>query len=331
MFEKYEVDAYFTSKDAVLACYACGKTTGLVVDIGGSGTTITPLQDGWIDLKGLTRLPIGGRYMDGHARKVLFKYHNLSKLLPSYRIQKVFATDRMPSIVEKLNCGNVHRSFDAYMNLEVGREYKENMCRVSEYSLETELDRYKNLPLVPYELPDGTVIDVGVEKYEVPEILFDPTLVDLEDTDVLATLPMRQKALSETDMDVSSGTQSYANIARFHEQETIKEPLHQAICNALYRCDIETHSTLVTNIVLTGGGSAFEGLSDRLKGEIEAIVHRRSPTWRVRILSLGNNEKAICAWLGGSILASLGSFHELWISKQEYLEYGAALVDKKCP
>lgn len=47
MFEKYESPAIFISKDAVLSSYACGKTTGLVVDIGAGGTCITPGID-WL-------------------------------------------------------------------------------------------------------------------------------------------------------------------------------------------------------------------------------------------------------------------------------------------
>lgn len=34
MFERHRVPAVFLVKDAVLACYACGKTTGMAVDIG---------------------------------------------------------------------------------------------------------------------------------------------------------------------------------------------------------------------------------------------------------------------------------------------------------
>jgi actin-related protein 4 len=41
-------------------------------------------------------------------------------------------------------------------------------------------------------------------------------------------------------------------------------------------------------------------------------------------------ERKYAAWIGGSILASLGSFHQLWISKKEYEEHGANIVEKRC-
>lgn len=42
----------FLSKDAVLACFACGKTTGLVADIGAETTTVSPVVEGWLEAKG---------------------------------------------------------------------------------------------------------------------------------------------------------------------------------------------------------------------------------------------------------------------------------------
>lgn len=53
MFEKYQTPALFISKDPVLSLYATGKTSGLVVDIGGSGTVVSPVVDGWVEQKGI--------------------------------------------------------------------------------------------------------------------------------------------------------------------------------------------------------------------------------------------------------------------------------------
>lgn len=52
IFEKFRSPALFLSKDAVLACFACGKTTGLVADIGAGGTTVSPVVEGWLESKG---------------------------------------------------------------------------------------------------------------------------------------------------------------------------------------------------------------------------------------------------------------------------------------
>lgn len=51
---------------------------------------------------------------------------------------------------------------------------------------------------------------------------------------------------------------------------------------------------------------------------------------KVRIHAAGStSERKYGAWIGGSILASLGSFHQLWISKEEYEESGVGIIDKR--
>ena len=42
-------------------------------------------------------------------------------------------------------------------------------------------------------------------------------------------------------------------------------------------------------------------------------------------------ERRFSVWIGGSILASLGSFQQMWMSKAEYQEHGAGLINKKAP
>jgi actin-related protein 4 len=43
-----------------------------------------------------------------------------------------------------------------------------------------------------------------------------------------------------------------------------------------------------------------------------------------------STERKYAGWIGGSILASLGTFQQLWISKQEYEEEGASCIEKRC-
>lgn len=41
-------------------------------------------------------------------------------------------------------------------------------------------------------------------------------------------------------------------------------------------------------------------------------------------------ERKFSVWIGGSILGSLASFAQMWVSKQEYDESGAHIVHRKC-
>merc|ERR1719411_1696201 len=56
---------------------------------------------------------------------------------------------------------------------------------------------------------------------------------------------------------------------------------------------------------------------------------RRSPPWLPppsRSRSSLPPERKYSVWIGGSILASLSTFQQMWISKQEYDECGPAIV-----
>ena len=116
MFESYGVPAAFLSKDAVLACYACGRTTSIVVDIGASGTVITPVLDGWVESKGISRSIIGGRFMDAYITDLL-KNQGV-QLVPLFRLSKTLGVDRS-LIVQQMDLQHVHPSYDALMKLEL--------------------------------------------------------------------------------------------------------------------------------------------------------------------------------------------------------------------
>merc|ERR1712054_72432 len=50
----------------------------------------------------------------------------------------------------------------------------------------------------------------------------------------------------------------------------------------------------------------------------------------MKIKIIAPPERKYSVWIGGSILASLSTFQQMWISKQEYDECGPAIVHRKC-
>lgn len=78
---------------------------------------------------------------------------------------------------------------------------------------------------------------------------------------------------------------------------------------------------------MTGGSTLINGFNDRLNYEMTTMFNSA----RVKIQAPGNSvERKYAGWIGGSILASLGSFHQMWVSKKEYDEFGAGIVEKRC-
>ena len=84
------------------------------------------------------------------------------------------------------------------------------------------------------------------------------------------------------------------------------------------------------SIIVSGGGSLMPGLTERLHGCLNELVPQMS--MKVKVIAPSTpHERRFSVWIGGSILASLGSFQQLWMSKQEYDEVGASGIHKKCP
>ncbi|KAL3875059.1 hypothetical protein ACJMK2_037997 [Sinanodonta woodiana] len=101
--------------------------------------------------------------------------------------------------------------------------------------------------------------------------------------------------------------------------------IHELVHNSVMKCDIDVRRDLYQNIVLSGGSTMFPGLADRLQKEMTAIV----PSG-IKVKTIAPPERKYSVWIGGSILASLSTFSQMWISKQEYDESGPGIVHRKC-
>jgi len=101
--------------------------------------------------------------------------------------------------------------------------------------------------------------------------------------------------------------------------------IHETCYNSIMNCDIDIRKDLYANIVLSGGNTMFPGIADRMQKEITALA---PPTMKIKVIA--RPERKYTSWIGGSILASLSTFQQMWITKQEYDESGPAIVHRKC-
>lgn len=113
----------------------------------------------------------------------------------------------------------------------------------------------------------------------------------------------------------------------FHTAYLGKEccDIHEAVFHAVMKCDRDLRSTMFKNVVLAGGTSMFPGFAERLQPEVAALAPSNA---EVSIIAPLN--RTCSAWVGGSLLASLPHFQQMCISKEEYEEFGPALVRRKC-
>jgi len=87
--------------------------------------------------------------------------------------------------------------------------------------------------------------------------------------------------------------------------------IHQSLTQIL---DIDVRKELAANILL---------LDKRLSAE---LAHVFPCSYKYKVIASKNSvENRYAAWIGGSILSSLGSFQQLWLSKKEYEECGPLL------
>jgi actin beta/gamma 1 len=95
--------------------------------------------------------------------------------------------------------------------------------------------------------------------------------------------------------------------------------------DTIMKCDVDIRKDLYGNVVLSGGTTMFPGIADRMTKEITALA---PPTMKVKVVA--PPERKYSVWIGGSILSSLSTFQQMWISKAEYDEAGPSIVHRKC-
>eukprot|EP00466_Bigelowiella_natans_P009956 jgi/Bigna1/90293/estExt_fgenesh1_pg.C_670001 len=292
LFEKHNSPATFLVKDSVLASFAVGKHVALVVDIGGGVTSTVPVHDGYVLNKGVRKTRMAGEMLDVALEQLLFRKKDTPlELVPPYLLKKKFDKGALKTSLSTFP--NTTASFHRYMCMEVVRDIKESICRVADSSFNPK--DYENVPRTSYELPDGKILEIGSERYEASEILFNPGNFNIS-------------------QDI--GGFKFNGIPNM-------------VIESINTCEPDIRRDLFSSIVLTGGSSILPGLPERLNRDLE---HSIPSAFKVKTIPTSTkSEKCYGVWIGGSILASLGTFHQMWLSKQEYEEHGVNLLRRKCP
>ncbi|KAI8911831.1 actin family [Gorgonomyces haynaldii] len=265
MFEHYGFSGAYIAIQAVLTLYAQGLQTGVVVDSGDGVTHIVPVYDGYALPHLVRRLDVAGRDITRYLIKLL--------LLRGY-------------------------AFNRTADFETVRQLKEKLCYVGyDLQLEHKLATETTVLVEQYTLPDGRVIKVGSERFEAPEALFQPHLVDVE-TPGIAELLFNAVQAAEIDVRaelykhivLSGGTSMYPGLPSRLEKE-VKQ---------LY-------------------------LERVLQGNME-----RLSKFKIRVEDPPRRKHMV--FLGGAVLGDImKSRDNFWISKQEWAELGVRALDKLGP
>jgi len=262
MLEEYRAVGCYVAIQAVLTLCAQGLLTGIVVDSGDGVTHVVAVHTGFA-LPHLTRrLDIAGRDITKYLIKLL--------LLRGY-------------------------AFNHSADFDTVRQIKEKLCYVG-YNIdqESKLAQETTVLVEKYELPDGRVISVGSERFEAPEVLFQPHLIDVDSVGVAELV---FNVINAADMDLrrefykhivlSGGSTMYPGLPSRMERE-IKQ--------------------LYLERVLKGDTSKLGKFSIRIE----------DPPRRKHMV-----------FLGGAMLADImKDKKEFWVSREEWAEKGARALNK---
>eukprot|EP01119_Soliformovum_irregulare_P001099 TRINITY_DN1081_c0_g1_i1.p2 TRINITY_DN1081_c0_g1~~TRINITY_DN1081_c0_g1_i1.p2 ORF type:complete len:393 (+),score=113.38 TRINITY_DN1081_c0_g1_i1:47-1225(+) len=264
MFEKYGFKSCYIAIQAVLTLYAQGLLTGVVVDSGDGVTHIVPVYEGFA-LPHLTRrLDVAGRDVTRYLIRLL--------LLRGY-------------------------AFNRTADFETVRQIKEKLCYVGyDLELEKRLANETTVLVESYTLPDGRVIRVGGERFEAPEVLFEPHLLDVEGMGMAEQL---FDCINKADVDtrpefynhivLSGGTTMYPGLPSRLEKE-------------------------IKNLYLQKVAKGNKAQLAKFKVRIEDPPRRKH-----------------MVFLGGAVLAEIMKDKDhFWMNRNEYQEMGAEQVLRKC-
>mmetsp|Transcript_47136 Transcript_47136/g.106817 ORF Transcript_47136/g.106817 Transcript_47136/m.106817 type:complete len:402 (-) Transcript_47136:217-1422(-) len=258
MFETYGFGQVNVSIQAMLTLYAQGLFTGVVVDTGDGVSHVVPVWEGFVPEDLIHRLNVAGRHTTDYLIKLL--------LLRGY-------------------------AFNRSADFETVRQIKEKFCYVAhDIEQERKLALETTVLEETYTLPDGRVIRLGRERFEAPEALFNPDLIDVESKDGgLSTMVFRM----------------------------------------IQKASMDTRPAYYKHIVLSGGTSMYPGLPSRLEKDItdqylkEILKGDKARLKKFKIKVEDPPRRKHMVFLGGSVLADIMKDRpEFWMSKADYHELG---------
>jgi actin-like protein 6A len=293
VFESLRVPAFYLAKDPVLSCFATGRDKGLVIDSGGDCSVASCVHDGFSLRKSVVVSALGGSSLSSDLLAHVQQQLGVA-VRPRFDVRR---TEVKPGefTVQQLNLP-ARDSYRRAMVFDVARDIKESLCRVSEQPWRDVANH--GVAGGSYELPDGNKIELAAPKFALAEPLF-------------AAVPDGAAPIGADTLDA----------------QNLSVP--QIAVASLRRADVDLQRDLFANVVATGGNSMLPGFSERLTHELASACAPQM--FKLKLIAAGfAAERRFSVWIGGSILASLGTFQQLWISKQEYDETGAQIVQIKC-
>ena len=152
LFETIGIGFFNIEPQAKMTLYCEGGESGVVLDSGDGVTHVIPIAKNFLLQHQIKRLDIAGRHITNYLTRLM--------QIKGY-------------------------AFNSTADFEIVRELKEKYCFVScDIKSDRKLDQETTYYNTYTKLPDGRKIRISCEKFEAPEILFQPHLVQNEEPGV---------------------------------------------------------------------------------------------------------------------------------------------------
>lgn len=203
LFEKLHVENLYITNTSTLALYANGKTSGIVVDLGYQTSSCVPIYEGFVLNHAVGKIEMGGENLTDYFTTLI----NSNKENTTKYIN--------PAEKSMIN------------------DLKEKICEVAE-DYDSQMKKCMDLKSVEYyDLPDKSKVYIGGEKFQCPEMLFQPVM--------------------NSSLNQNTG-------------------IHEQTYKSIKKCDEDIHKDLYYNVVLCGGSSLFLKIKKRFVKELQSLA-----------------------------------------------------------
>ncbi|KDD76646.1 actin [Helicosporidium sp. ATCC 50920] len=219
---------------------------------------VAAVHDGYVLSRSVISSPVGGELMAECLGQSL--RDKGTELHPRHAFQRV---ESSPGQFEtkyearsyrgpdgELHTPKATASYNAMAVQSIVLDIKDAICRVSDTPFDPEENA--SIPTAAYELPDGQEIQIGPDRFTIPELLFDPELLSRYGRPGKA-------ALASAPPGEGGEPGSLLSL-----QDTVNA--------SISRCDVDVRREFYGGVVLVGGTSLLQGLRERLEKQLTAIA-----------------------------------------------------------
>ncbi|ODV64174.1 Arp4p [Ascoidea rubescens DSM 1968] len=339
--EYFKVPAFYLVKTPTCCSFASGRANSLVVDLGHDNCSVTPVIDGMCLTKNTMMTHYSGKLMSNCIDNFFERDHQID-IVPQYLVKNKQIMNQSlvrnvnEEISDKIKREDIRRINGKTELKKIFKEIKETIVKIrnidpsnnnlstnntSTYSFSNET--------IYYEFPNGLNVELSEEqRFQLGDVLFNPgeyvrkmrneRMGKKKRNDANSTSGGDREGVSEESNEKESDGGDVE--MKTKEETVVSVPgITQLAQTVLQSIDVDIRPQLFHNVIVTGSVSLVPGLTERLHQELTTL----NPGMKLRMHSMGNfYERSYQSWIGGSILAGLGTFHQLWVSRQEYEEVG---------